>query len=193
MNSQRSKSKWQRPRKSQLKKQGPARERSIKASGNRVAGGVHPRVSAKKPAATPADTGRKFDGGKSAMSLHPPWALMELGKVWGFGATKYDTWNWANGIKCTRLMGAALRHIFQYLAGEDTDPETGILHPIQACASLLMWAEHYPLGLAAEFDDRLVYPQIKRAYAAMVRELEREQWDSRKTKPSKRKRIRSRR
>jgi hypothetical protein len=72
--------------------------------------------------------GVKYDNNKPPMSLLPPEALEEIAKVLDFGAKKYGTYNWRNGMEWTRVSSACLRHIFAWIRGEDLDPESGLHH-----------------------------------------------------------------
>jgi len=72
--------------------------------------------------------GLKFDKGKPPLSLLDRHALEEIAKVLAFGADKYEAHNWRKGISQSRLIDAALRHLFAYADGEDLDPESGLSH-----------------------------------------------------------------
>lgn len=72
--------------------------------------------------------GLKYDSGKLRVDLLDPLALEGIAKVLGFGAVKYAAHNWRGGISYSRLIGAALRHLFAIIRGEDTDPESGLPH-----------------------------------------------------------------
>lgn len=96
--------------------------------------------------------GSKFDGGKPPAALIPPRAALEVAAVLGFGASKYGAHNWRQGISTNRLMSAALRHQLAFLAGEDTDPESGLSHLAHAACGLLMLIE--TLTAHPELDDR---------------------------------------
>lgn len=96
--------------------------------------------------------GMKFDGEKPRHDLISPLALDELAKVLAFGAKKYEPYNWAKGIKYTRILGAILRHTYAYLRGESVDPETGINHIAHAMCGC-MFLLHYE-KMRPEFDDR---------------------------------------
>lgn len=78
--------------------------------------------------------------------------MEELAKVRAFGAKKYSRSNWKKGFKVTRSLAAVLRHIFQFLSGQTTDPESGLSHLAHAVAGL----EHaiYDLRHHPENDDR---------------------------------------
>lgn len=99
--------------------------------------------------------GRKDDGGKCRLDLIPVGALWEVGKVYTMGASKYDDWNWASGIKYSRLIGALLRHLFKWVSGEIFDQEDGQHHlsSVVWCGLSLL---HYDLNWKeyGGFDDR---------------------------------------
>ncbi len=96
-------------------------------------------------------TGIKHDQGKPRMELFDAHALEQLALVLTFGAQKYQAHNWRKGLRKGRLIGAALRHLFAYLRGEDRDAESGLSHVAHAmcCCMFLLGLEHRP-----ELDDR---------------------------------------
>jgi len=61
--------------------------------------------------------------------------------------------NWRKGIEITRLIGAALRHLFAFLRGEDNDPESGLSH-IAHCSCCLMFISEIH-RTKPELDDRV--------------------------------------
>lgn len=83
--------------------------------------------------------GKKNDQEKAPLDLIPPEAIEDEAKAWGFGATKYGRYNFRNGIAYTRLIAAALRHLFALLRGEDNDPESGLPHEshVRCCMGML--------------------------------------------------------
>lgn len=72
--------------------------------------------------------GVKFDQGKPPMSLLDRHAMEQIALVLAFGAQKYAAHNWRKGIAYSRLLDAALRHLFAFADGEDNDPESGLSH-----------------------------------------------------------------
>lgn len=103
------------------------------------------------PPAQPAASAVKYDDGKPRMDLLDSHAIEQMATVLGFGAQKYPAHNWRKGIHKSRLLAAALRHLFAYLRGEDLDPESGLSHVAHAmCCCMFL------LGLAhrSELDDR---------------------------------------
>lgn len=77
---------------------------------------------------TETGNGIKHDQGKARWDLLPWPALEELVKVYTNGATKYSDWNWARGMKWSRLLAALMRHLCKLVRGEWLDPESGLPH-----------------------------------------------------------------
>lgn len=100
----------------------------------------------------PKDQGRKFDSDKPPIAFIPTEAIMEEAKAFGHGAKKYEAWNYTNGLAVTRTVSAALRHIFQFLDGENIDAESGASHLGCARAGLAMALD--TLKNHPELDDR---------------------------------------
>ncbi len=77
--------------------------------------------------------------------------IHSLAQVLAFGAEKYDAWNWARGMKWSRLFGAAYRHLVReppspYLwdwtglrpaSPYDEDEETGLPHYSHALCCIM--------------------------------------------------------
>lgn len=73
-----------------------------------------------------ADQTLKRDDGKPPMHLVPPEAVFALATVLGFGAKKYAPRAWESGVlEPDRIWAAAQRHLWDYMRGQRTDPETG--------------------------------------------------------------------
>ena len=96
--------------------------------------------------------GVKHDTGKPGLHLLPPEALEEIAKVLDFGSRKYDSWNWAQGFKWSRLYGSTLRHLFAHMRGENKDPETGLSHLAHVGCNVLFLIYHELHGVGE--DDR---------------------------------------
>lgn len=82
--------------------------------------------------------GKKSDNGKPRISLIPTDALNQMAIGFTYGANKYGEHNYRNGIKISRLLDAAYRHMNAFKEGEDLDPESGNNHLAHAMASLAM-------------------------------------------------------
>ena len=59
--------------------------------------------------------------GKGDMYSLPPAALLRLSKHYELGALKYSRKNYMKGILVSHFMDSALRHIWKYLDGNDTE------------------------------------------------------------------------
>lgn len=57
-----------------------------------------------------------------------PGSLNELARVFGYGEAKYARYNYLKGYPWSLSIDALFRHLLAFLAGEDTDPESGLLH-----------------------------------------------------------------
>lgn len=101
-------------------------------------------------AAAPA--GVKHDAGKPPLGLISRLALEEEAKVMAFGVQKYGTHNWRSGMDFSRLMDAALRHVYAFADGEDLDKETGLSHLAHARCCLAFLLEYQ--GKHVGTDDR---------------------------------------
>jgi hypothetical protein len=94
----------------------------------------------------------KYDGNKPPMHLIPWEAMTGAAQVLDFGRVKYQAHNWRKGFAWCRLAGAALRHIFAWLSGEDKDPESGLSHIDHALCCLMFLSAHIKGELGT--DDR---------------------------------------
>jgi len=79
----------------------------------------------------------KYDATKTPVELLPSEAMLEIAKVLGFGALKYDAHNWRKGLAWSRLIGATMRHLWAFARGEDNDPESGLSHLAHAGCCVL--------------------------------------------------------
>lgn len=77
---------------------------------------------------TDGDTGGQKGSKLARFDLVSVLAQVEEAKVYGRGAEKYDDNNWRRGYAWSLSYAALLRHLAAFWAGEDRDPETGLLH-----------------------------------------------------------------
>ena len=64
---------------------------------------------------------REPSEGKGDMYSLPPAAILRLSKHYESGSKKYARRNYMKGIPVSRFMDSALRHIYQYLDGDDKE------------------------------------------------------------------------
>ena len=70
----------------------------------------------------------KLDDGKPRLDLIPSIPLMELAKLYAYGARKYSDHRWREGMDWSRIIASLFRHLVKYNGGEDIDPDTGLSH-----------------------------------------------------------------
>ena len=101
--------------------------------------------------------GHKHDSNKPRPELLPSAAITIVSQVLAYGAVKYAPHNWRNNLAWSRLLGAALRHLFAWQGGERDDPESGLPHLAHAvcCVLFLLDLEIYGIGP----DDRWRKPE----------------------------------
>ena len=82
-----------------------------------------------------------------------PYRMAEAVEALEYGATKYDAWNWATGMKWSIPTGCALRHAQAWLEKrEEIDAESGCTHWGLFLCNILMldwFVEQHP-----DLDDR---------------------------------------
>lgn len=86
------------------------------------------------------DTGGEKGQKLCQMGAMDPMSFMEVGKVAGFGATKYARYNFAKGYRWSLSYDAMQRHLMLFWNGEDRDKESGLLHLAHAawhCLTLI--------------------------------------------------------
>jgi len=87
---------------------------------------------------------------KPRLSLLPQLALIEIAKVFTYGAHKYDEYNFSQGAKNTTYVDASLRHINKYLCNNDIDDESNLLHLAHAISNLMMVLDNDLLNKSIE-------------------------------------------
>ena len=98
--------------------------------------------------------GVKNDAGKLRHDLIPPEPMKQVAFVYTMGAAKYTDHNWRKGMAWSRVIGAMMRHVEAFRAGEALDQTDGQHHlaSVVWCALALMEYERtHP-----EFDDRML-------------------------------------
>lgn len=99
--------------------------------------------------------GIKHDDGKAAYHFLSVEFLEGIAKVSAYGADKYEPYNWAKGLKYSRVFSACMRHLWAWWRGEANDPDTNLSHLLHA-GCCLMYLAHYESKRRRfrTFDDR---------------------------------------
>lgn len=106
---------------------------------------------------------------KPNLSVLPLAPLIETIAALYEGRRKYGPFNWrGEEISETIYADAAIRHLMQFIAGEDLDPDSGVSHVTKAIAGLLVLRDAQLHGCS--LDDRLVDQNlgIKEAMALLA-------------------------
>lgn len=82
-------------------------------------------------AGTDFTVGQKFQKAEQLSCLDPQ-ALLELGRVAGMGADKYERYNYLKGFDWHLAYDALQRHVHAFWSGEDIDPESECSHMAHA-------------------------------------------------------------
>lgn len=70
---------------------------------------------------TPTGSVRDIRTGKGRFDLISPVAILRLAQVYERGAEKYDARNWEKGQPLSWYLDSALRHVFEWVAGDRTE------------------------------------------------------------------------
>lgn len=116
---------------------------------------------------------------KSPMRYIPPSAIIEEGRVYEVGGTKYAPFNWGEvGVFASIYHEAIMRHEFDWYTGEDNDPETMVSHlaSIRACCGILIDCIHMgnliddrPIGKTASAKEVMAWVVAQRKKAPKIR------------------------
>lgn len=104
--------------------------------------------------------GKKYDSGKSMVGTLCrvfPRALLSIGKCIEFGTKKYpkpDNWKLVDGA-FTRYQDSLMRHYTKFLAGQERDNETNLLHLSHMAWNCLAILELYLMEHKDEYDREL--------------------------------------
>lgn len=95
----------------------------------------------------------RYNTGKPMVSMVDKALIEETAKVLQFGAQKYARDNWRKGLPYTQVCDSLLRHVYSFLAGENTDNESGHSHLGHAACNI-MFLLRYLEDNRIELDDR---------------------------------------
>jgi hypothetical protein len=96
--------------------------------------------------------GVKHDHGKPDHTLVARELLDAAARAKGFGAEKYGRNNFLGGMKWTRILASASRHLHKFIDGIDHDEESGLNHLDHTAACIEMLLVYINRGLGE--DDR---------------------------------------
>lgn len=101
-----------------------------------------------------ARTGGAKGSKPERMGLLPWDALVEIAKVYAFGAEKYAPDNWRKGYDWHLSFDALQRHLAAFWTGQETDPESGLPHLSHAAFHVFALLVFSTRERYADLDDR---------------------------------------
>jgi len=105
---------------------------------------------------TDPNTGAQKGSKLPQLGAIDPLALLELAKIGGFGAEKYERFNYLKGFRYSLAFDAMMRHALLFWSGEDIDEESGLSHAAHAAWQALCLVSFSLRGLGT--DDRFKQP-----------------------------------
>lgn len=93
---------------------------------------IYDMVNDKEIIITDPNTGGQKASKPMQLGYVDPLALEQLGLVAGYGASKYEKWNYLRGFDWSLSYNAMQRHMHSFWKGENLDPETGVSHMAHA-------------------------------------------------------------
>ena len=85
-----------------------------------------------------------------------PQSLLRVAEVAGFGAQKYERYNYLRGYAWSLSFDAMMRHALAFWGGEELDPESGLPHLAHCAWHCLAMISFQERGLGT--DDRYKQP-----------------------------------
>jgi len=79
---------------------------------------------------------------KVRFDLIPIAPLVEVAKVFSFGAYHYGDRNWEAGFSWSRCIGSVWRHFTKWLLGEELDDESGLNHLAHVIVNVLFLMQY---------------------------------------------------
>lgn len=101
---------------------------------------------------TDPDTGAKKEIKQAQLGAIDPKALLLLAEAAGYGAGKYEQYNYLKGYPWSLSFNAMMRHALAFWNGEDLDPESGLPHMVHAAWHGLAMTSFLTRGIGE--DDR---------------------------------------
>ena len=92
----------------------------------------------------------KADGNKIRVELIDPDFILGLGEVLTGALPDHGEHNWVKGFQWTRIIGSSMRHLLAIARGEDTDPDTGLLHAYHLGTNAMFLAYYCRTGAGTD-------------------------------------------
>jgi len=96
--------------------------------------------------------GLRYNSNKPEIHQVPSSLILGVAEVLKYGEQKYAKGNWKKGMEWSIPYDCLMRHMFSWLAGNETDDESGLSHLYHAAANIAMLIEYKETH--KELDDR---------------------------------------
>jgi hypothetical protein len=101
----------------------------------------------------------RFNEKKLKWSLVDFKSLEDMVRVLEFGAKKYEPENWKKGLYTREIIESMIRHLTEFLNGEDNDIESNLPHTGHILCNAMFLS--YMMREKPEFDNRFKKPDEK--------------------------------
>jgi hypothetical protein len=118
---------------------------------------ICPVVEEAKPVSQDIGTGSlRYNSDKPSAHHIPPKFIIALADLMTESAKKYSRWNYAKGQPFTTPYDSLMRHLHEFMDGEDNDRQSKKSHLLHVAANaMIMWTtQEYRLDKYPELDDR---------------------------------------
>lgn len=112
----------------------------------------------------PETGGYRDNAGKVRLELLSPHALHALGLVLTAGTKKYPARNWEKGLSWSETVGSLLRHLTEFMAGNDFDDGpggTGLPHIYLAQCNAHMLSHFFATNTGTDDRPRLLRAELR--------------------------------
>lgn len=116
----------------------------------------------------------RFDEGKPRLELVPAALLEAAARGFGYGADKYDPWNWAKGFPNLQPFASLMRHLWAWHDGEDIDQESGLHHLDLAACNIAMMVHFQKHGIGEDIRCHAVLKQSRENHGSEEKSVETE-------------------
>ena len=104
---------------------------------------------------------------KVRLELLPLGPLVEIARVFTWGAAVHGDRNWEAGFSWSRCIGSAMRHFLKWCMGEEHDDESH-LHHLAHCAANILFLLQYTFTGAGTDDRQKFSPELIKTLFSML-------------------------
>ena len=113
-----------------------------------------------------SDVALRYNLGKVPLGIVPPSLTIYTAAVMDFGAQKYSMHNWRKGFPYTSILNSLERHLADFKAGVDYDPETKLHQLAHIACNVAFLIEHVEQGYGVDDRYKLESPETTKLRAS---------------------------